>query len=127
MPATKILAASEGIDLAKEIAARYSDLLNMNIRVHLLVDSKDSFTTSSTKRNYIDRSSRGDVDAIPFEFVTGTVNKISWIPGQRNLADVFTKLDSPLTEFLELALFTSRLPIDLEKVKELKSSNKEYG
>lgn len=127
VPAAEIFAAGHGIDNGKAVAHAYSQILNMNIPVRLCVDSKDLFTSLSTQRNSIDRSIRGDVASIRYEFQVGNVRQISWIPGKLNLADVLTKKDSPLTDALQLTLFTGRLHIDLEGNTETKSADKNYG
>lgn len=127
VPAAEILAAGEGIDEGKVIAAAYSELLDMDIRVRLCVDSKDLFTSLSTQRNSIDRAIRADVGCIRYEFQTGAVEKISWIPGNTNLADPLTKKDSSLTDTLRLTLFSGRLCMDFDAVSETKSSEKNFG
>ena len=127
VPAAEILASAEAIDEAKSIAHAYSEILDMYIRVHLCVDSKDLFTSLSTQRNSIDRSIRGDVASIRFEFQVGKVNRIKCITGKINLADVLTKKDSPLTDDLQLTLFTGRLNISFEDFAESKSTEKNYG
>lgn len=127
VPAAEILAASEGIDEGKSVAAAYSEIMDMDIRVRLCVDSKDLFTSLSTQKNSIDSSIRGDVGCIRFEFRTGTVEKISWIPGKVNLADPLTKKDSVLTEPLQLTLFTGRLSLYLDTVAETKSAGSSFG
>ena len=80
VPAAEIFAATEGIDEGKMVAQAYSEVMSMDIKMHLCVDSKDLFTSLSTQRNSIDRSIRGDVGCIRFKFETGSVDKISWIP-----------------------------------------------
>lgn len=127
VPAAEILAAGEGIDEGKTIARTYSDLLDMDVGMRLCVDSKDLFTSLSTQKNSIDKSIRGDVGCIRYEFQTGAVEKISWIPGSVNLADPLTKKDSSLTDALQLTLFTGRLCIDLDSVSETKSSENNFG
>jgi len=127
VPAAEILAAAEGIDEDKIIAQAYYELEDMDIRMRLCLDSKDLFTSLSTQRNSIDRSIRGDVSCIRFEFQTGNVERISWIPGKLNLADPLTKKDSPLTDMLQLSLFTGRLCLDLQDVAQTKSSEKNLG
>lgn len=127
IPAAEILASGETIDEAKSIAHTYRELLNMDISVQLCVDSKDLFTSLSTQRNSIDRSIRADVACIRFEFQVGCVDKITWIPGKINLADVLTKTDSPLLEALQLTLFNGRLNIDFQQSAETKSAAKNYG
>ena len=99
----------------------------MCIRDRLCVDSKDLFSSLSTQRQSIDRSIRGDVACIRFEFQVHNINYITWIPGSINLADPLTKTDSPLTDALVLTLFTGRLAIDFESTAETKSSDKFYG
>lgn len=82
VPIADILAAAEGIDEGKAISLAYSELMDMEIKFKLCVDSRDLFTSLSTQRNSIDRSIRGDVACITYEFETGTVESISWIPGK---------------------------------------------
>lgn len=127
VPAAEILAATEGIDEGKMIAQAYSEILGFDIKLRLCVDSKDLFTSLSTQRNSIDRSIRGDVGCIRFEFQTGAVDKISWIPGNLNLADPLTKKDSQLTDLLQLSLFSGKLAVDIEDSSESKSSEKNFG
>lgn len=79
------------------------------MKLQLCVDSKDIFTSLSSKLNSIDRSIQSDVAFIWFEIHVGPVDKIKWIPGRLNLADVLTKPDIPLTGLLRLALYTSKL------------------
>ena len=100
VPAAKILAAAEGIDDGKMFSKAYSENMDMDLRMRLCVDSKDLFTSSSTKRNSIAQSIRSHVGCIRFEFKTGSVEYISWVPGKVNLADPLTKKDSQLTDML---------------------------
>lgn len=127
VPAAEILAASEGIHEGKMIASVYSEIFQMEISLRLFVDSKDLFTSLSSQRLSIDRSIRGDVGSIRFEFQTGSVENISWITGKINLADVLTKQDSALTDTLCLCLATCRIPIDYDKECESKSTEKNLG
>ena len=127
VPAAEILASSEAIDEAKGIAHAYSEILNIDVRVHLCVDSKNLFTSLSTQRNSVDRSIRGDVACIRFEFQVGNLDQITWIPGKTNLADALTKRDSPLTDALQLTLFSGLLNISYEECAETKSAEKNYG
>ncbi len=127
IPAAKILAASEGIDEGKLIKGVYKELFNTDVQLQICVDSKDLFNSMSTQRQSIDRSIRGDVACIRYEFQTGSVNEISWIPGKMNLADVLTKTDSPLSEALKLTMFNGKLCFNYSDVIETKSSERHYG
>lgn len=127
VPAAEILAASEAIDEAKAIAGVYSELFNMNIKVRLCVDSKDLFTSLSTQRLSVDRSIRGDVGVIRYEFQTGVVDRITWIPGKVNIADVLTKKDSALSETFILALASGYLPLEFKSQSESKYTEKNLG
>lgn len=109
VPAAEIMAATEGIDEGKMVANAYSEIMDMVIRMRLCVNSKDLFTSVSSKRNSIDCSICGDVGCIQFEFKTGSVDQISWFPGEINLADALTKKDSQLADMLQLSLFLDRL------------------
>lgn len=112
--AAEILAAGEAIDEGKVLAKAYEVLLGMNIDLLIAVDSKDLFETLSTCRNSIDRSIRADVSVIRYEFETQKVNRIFWIPGKVNLADPLTKPNSPLTQALQLTLFSGDISISLD-------------
>ena len=127
MPAAEILAASEAIDEGKMIAKTVSQLLGIPIPLTILVDSKDLFTSMSTQRNSIDRSIRGDVGCIRFEFQTGNIQNITWIPGKTNIADVLNNTDSFLTEALNLTIGTGKLSIDYTTNSETKCSERNLG
>ena len=127
VPAAEVIAAAEAIDDAKTVAATYSEVLSMDVRVKLCVDSKDLFTSLSTQRNSVDRSIRGDVASIRFEYQVGNVSDIIWIPGKTNLADALTKTDSPLTSALILTLFSGKLSIDYSESESKSSINRNYG
>lgn len=124
VPLAEILAAAEGIDEGKAISAVYCELLETDVKLRIFVDSKDLFTSMSTQRVSVDRSIRGDVSSNRFEFQTGTVSEISWVPGKLNISDVLTKTDSSLTETLLLIITTGFLFIDFQSVIESKQSER---
>lgn len=121
VPAAEILAVAEGIDEGKMLAQAYSELFDIDINLQLCVDSKDLLSSLCTQRNAIDRSISGDVSCIWFEFQTGAIHKITWIPGEVNLADQLPKKDSVLSEAMQLAMFIGRLILKLEDISETKS------
>lgn len=127
VPAEEIFAAAEGIDEGKTIAKAYAELLDLEIKLRLCVDSKDQFASLSSSKKFIDKSIPGDFGCIRYEFQTGAVDKFSWKPGTTNLADPLTNKDSSLTEALQLTLFTVRLCKDFDKVAETKSSKRNFG
>lgn len=86
-------------------------LLNMEMNLVLLLDSKDLFENLSTCRNSTDRSIRADDSVILYEFETHHVNRIIWIPGKVNLADPATKTNSPLANALQLSMFSGELSL----------------
>lgn len=71
-------------------------LLQVTIDLIIVVDSKDLYTTLTTKRQSIDRSVPGDIRVIRYEFEIRNVVKVVWIPGRSNPADIGTKFDSSL-------------------------------
>lgn len=127
VPAAEIFAAPEGVDEEKTITKTYSEILDMDIKLRLTVDSKDIFSSLSTQMNSIIKSIRGDMSCLRYEFQTGAVNQVSWIPGQASLADPLTKKDSSLIDALQMTLFTGRLCFNLEDVSETKHSEKNFG
>lgn len=123
VPAAEILAAAEGIDEEKMLAATYSEFLGVQVKLRVYIDSKDLFSSLSTQRVSVDRSIRSDVSCIRYEFQTGNVNELSWITGKLNLSDPLTKADSSLTESLQLLLSTGHLWIDIKSAAESKSAD----
>ena len=97
-------------------------LLGLFVELIVILDSKDLYTSLSTQRQSINRSVRADVNFIRYEFEVGNADRICWVPGRLNLADPGTKLDSPLTQSLQLLMFSGKLPFDF---LELEASNSE--
>lgn len=113
--AAEVLAASEAIDEGKILKTTLATLTATPVRLILIVDSKDLYTSLSTRRNSIDRSIRADVNIIRFEYDMGHVDQICWLPGAVNLADPGTKTDIPLSQSLQLMMHTGKIPIDLSR------------
>lgn len=85
--AAEILAAFEVIDEEKTLKTALSNLLLIPVLLVIIVDSKDLYTSLSTRRNSIDRSIRADVNYIRFQYKIGNIDEICWLPGSINLAD----------------------------------------
>lgn len=75
--AAGIFAAAKGIDDFKIACSVYNEILDVNVKLRLCVDSKDIFSSLSTQKNSIDKSIRGDVSSRRFEFHTDAVDSIS--------------------------------------------------
>lgn len=65
------------------------------VLILISLDSKDLCTTQFTCRNAINRSIRGDAGVMRFEFETKKVSRMIRIPGNTNLSDLGTKINSP--------------------------------
>ena len=115
--AAEILAAGEAIDDGKMLTQTLSILLGRKIELLIVLDSKDLFTSLSTQRNSIDKSVRGDVNVIRFEFEVGNVAEFIWVPGSKNIADPCTKADSPLIESLCLTLADGKMSVKFEELE----------
>ena len=63
-------AAAEAMDEGKRLAKAAEELIGTEVKLSIVVDSKDFFSTLSTCRMASDRSIRGNVSAIRFEFAT---------------------------------------------------------
>jgi len=122
----EIYAAGESIDEGKMLCHAYQKLFNADIKLWIIVDSKDLFTTLSTCRNAMDRSIRGDVSVIRYEFETKNVDRMIWVPGKLNLADACTKENSPLAESLQLMMYTSKISMDFSE-SEHRDSDQFFG
>lgn len=81
--------------------------------LHIVLDSRDLFTSLSTQRQSIDKSIQADVNVIRHEFELRNVARFIWLPGKLYLSDAGTKPDSPLTEALQLSLANGCLEVDL--------------
>ena len=124
--AAETLAAGEAIDEGKVLSKAFKILLGIQVGLWVVVDSKDLHGTLSTCRNAADRSIRGDVSVIRYEFETRNVDRMIWVPGRMNYADPLTKTDSPLSSSLELMLFTGKITMDFGEALS-SSSNKSTG
>ena len=112
--AAETLAAGSAIDEGKTLVQAYQTLLNLNVDLVIVVDTKDLYDSLSTCRNATDKSIRADVSLIRYEFETHKINRMVWIPGKLNSADAITKPDSPLCQTLQLLMFSGTIPIDFE-------------
>ena len=108
----KILAVGEAVDEGKIIKSVRITILGITVKLLVATDSKDLFNSLSTQRNSIDKSIRGDVNLIRFEYETHSVNTVVWIPGKCIPPDQGTKRDSALTDVLRLMLYTAKISID---------------
>ena len=109
---TDILAAFEAIDEGKFILEAFNDLIERNLDLWIAFDSKCLFSSLSTWRIATDRSIRGDVSPIQYEFGPMTISKVIWIPGPANIDDRGTKTDSSLTQSLQLLMVDGKISFD---------------
>lgn len=124
--AAETLAVGEALDEGKVLKCTIFKLLNVDIELILITDSKDLFTSLSTQRSSIDKYISADVNSILFELETYAVDKIVWIPNRLNLADTGTKRDNSLSDVLQLLLFTGKLQIDFTEA-EIRSTDRALG
>lgn len=109
--AAEIVAAGEAIDEGKVLVKAYEALLKIPINLFIVVDSKYVYKTLSTCGNSIDRSIRGDVSVIRYEFETKNVNRVIWVP-KVSLADLGAKPNSPVTQTLQIMLLPAELLLE---------------
>lgn len=119
--AAEILAAGSDIDEGKVLAQAYKTVLHMNVDLTIAVDSKDLFNSLSTCRNATDRSIRGDVNIIRHDFETNRISRMIWIPGNMNPADPLTETNSPLSQVLQVMMFSGTIPIDFNNSEQRNS------
>lgn len=119
---TEILAAGEAIDEGKTLSHALESLLKMNITVTIAVDSKDLNDTLTTFRNATDKSIRGGLSVIRYEFESQNISSRFWIPEKTNLVDALTKQKSAPTNVLSLLLDSGRLPLSFDGFKEWHST-----
>lgn len=110
----EILATGAAIDEGKALSQAMSTLLNYPVDLTIVLDSKDLYDTIFTFRLPTDRSIRGDVALIRYEFETRKVSRMIRVPGKMNSSDPLTKQDSPLVSSLQLTLFSGELPFNFE-------------
>ena len=116
------LAAGEAIDGGKVLVKAIEELLCTEVKLAIDVDFKVLFTTLNTCRLASDRSIRGDLSSIRFEFAIENVSSMTWVPGKVNFADPGTKPDNPLIQALQLLLESSCLPFDFTDAITLSSN-----
>lgn len=103
----RLSAESEAIEKGKMLKTAISDILGMPGQTAILIDSKDLYSSFSTRRNSISRSIRAEVNVISFEFEVKNVDVMCWIPRSLSLADPGTKTESPLTQWVQLLMHTA--------------------
>ncbi|PXF42688.1 hypothetical protein BWQ96_07574 [Gracilariopsis chorda] len=97
------------------LAAAYHNLLGIEIGLWIVVDLKDLYGTLTTCRNAVNRSMRGDVSVIRYEFETGNIESMLWIPGRLNCADPLTTNDTPMYGSLELMLYDGKISLEFRQ------------
>ena len=122
----EVFAIGSGIDEGQVIVQAYESVLNMKLDLVIVVDSKDLYDTISTCRLATDRSIRGDISLMRYDFETHKITRMVWIKGSTNLSDPLTKRDSPLMNSLQLLLYTGKLPLSFD-VKLSRDSNRSTG
>ncbi|CAN8065041.1 unnamed protein product [Agarophyton chilense] len=120
--AAETLAANMGIDEGKFLTKAYSCVLKLEVDLVVGLDYKDLYDSLSTCRSATDKSIRGDVAEIRYDFETRNISRMVWIPGKTNLSDPLTKMDSPLDQTLQLLIFSSKLPLSFPEAQS-RSSN----
>lgn len=125
MPEAKISAASKAVDEGVLLKAFLTSLFGTRVQTLVIVDFKELYHALLPKQNTTDKSIRRDVNLIIFFFETD-IDISAWIPGNLNLADAGTKLDSQITEPLLRALATGVLQIELTNC-ELNYRDKSFG
>ncbi len=109
------LAVGEAIDEGKVIVRAFEDFFGFKIQLSIAIDSKDLLTILLTRRLASDRSIRGDLGSIRFDFATKNISNMIWIRGNSNLADPGTKPNCQLTDTLQLLVASGKLPIDFNE------------
>lgn len=113
----KIFAAGEAIDTGKLILNVYRSLLDTDIELIIVTGSRDLFTALSTQWQSIDKSIRGDVGVMQYEFETQTFLEFVSIFGKPSLTDISTRLDRPLTSAVNQLLQDGSLQSDFEQAE----------
>lgn len=124
--AAEILATSKALDKDYILSSTLTIFLYMDIPLVPALDTKGIHTSLSTQRNYLNRSIRSYVNCIRFELENGKVYRITWIPGEQNLADPSTKTDSSLTQALHLMMCSGMIPLQFPTAESI-STDKFLG
>ena len=66
------------MDEGKVLVKALEELLGTEVKLWIVVDYKDLFSTLLTRRLATDRSIRGDVSSLRFEFSTKNVSSMMW-------------------------------------------------
>lgn len=83
----------------------------------VVVNAKNLYNALSIHRNSLDSAICADVNILKYEFKSGIINTLAWIPGQTNLSDPNTKPHSPLINTLNLTLLDGQLVMDFATVE----------
>lgn len=114
--AAEVLAAGQALHKIVCIRDALAHLLNINVSLAILVNSKDLYSSLSLQRPYTNESVRGDVNIIRYNFET-SVHLFGWICGMFNPSDVGTKNNSLLAAAYVQTSATRVIQFDLELIK----------
>lgn len=120
--AAEVPAAGDAADERKLLAQNYSLLPETNVRLFVVVDSKDLFDPLLTCRAPGDKTIRADVQLLRYNFEAHSLNKLIWIQCSANSADLLTKRDSPLIYTLQLLLFNGKPELQSDKTQSTSSA-----
>lgn len=107
------MAAAEAIDEGKILKRALSTLIRNRLHLLVTIYSHDYFTGLLTKRDYIDKYVRADVNVIWYEYETSNADEVIWIPCKVNLTDPGTKAYSPINQAIKITICTSKISVEL--------------
>ena len=90
----------------------YSNLLRIEMKIMVRVDSEDLWDSLTTCHDPTNTSIKPHFRAIHHEFLANNVSWITWIPEKLNSANCLTK-DSLINKTLQLMLFSSEMLMEL--------------
>ena len=114
----EVLSTGDASDEGLILKSAYNKLLGTNVGLMIVAASKDLYDTVLTKRLTTDKTIKGVVATLRYEFEVGSIKKMVWIPGKFNLADPIKKHDSPPEKSLQLTLSSGKMSTDLSSCKE---------
>lgn len=93
--AAEIISAEEALEEVALIEQAFEFIYGVEIKLVVLVDTKELYQCMSTQRNETENPGRGDFNTIRYNYET-LVDVFGWIKGSCNPADIGTKKNSAL-------------------------------
>ena len=89
--AAETLSLNEGLEASIHLNGILQELIGVTVEVHAVIDNRSVVDAVRSTTTVDDKRLRRDISAVKQMLECGEVKSVTWVPGNRQLADVLTK------------------------------------